>query len=134
MAEILQRPGIAAENWQARLRKLDKGRLFGRCFAAGRSTAWGTQNSSLKTFLRRTAKIAVHETWHMLGIWHCTHCRLSGSPGNRSLACCRKDTPSDKPLVPQQSIAIFCDVAITGDCLGHPMRQELRNPSQRLEA
>jgi archaemetzincin len=34
-----------------------------------------------KTFLRRTAKIAVHETGHMLGIWHCTayECGMNGS-------------------------------------------------------
>jgi archaemetzincin len=34
-----------------------------------------------KTFLRRTAKVAVHETAHMLGIWHCTHfrCGMNGA-------------------------------------------------------
>jgi archaemetzincin len=34
-----------------------------------------------KTFLRRTAKIAVHETGHMLGILHCTayECGMNGS-------------------------------------------------------
>ncbi len=34
-----------------------------------------------ETFLRRTAKIAVHETGHMLGIRHCTHfrCGMNGA-------------------------------------------------------
>ncbi len=34
-----------------------------------------------KTFLRRTLKIAVHETAHMLGIWHCTQfrCGMNGA-------------------------------------------------------
>src|SRR5262249_2268261 len=34
-----------------------------------------------KTFLRRTAKIAVHETGHMLGIQHCTQfqCGMNGA-------------------------------------------------------
>jgi archaemetzincin len=33
-----------------------------------------------KTFLRRTLKIAVHETGHMFDIWHCTrfHCGMNG--------------------------------------------------------
>ena len=33
------------------------------------------------TFLRRTAKIAVHETGHMLGIWHCikSRCGMNGA-------------------------------------------------------
>jgi len=34
-----------------------------------------------RTFLRRTLKIAVHETGHMLGIWHCTQfeCGMAGA-------------------------------------------------------
>jgi archaemetzincin len=34
-----------------------------------------------KTFVRRTAKIAVHETGHMLGIWHCIkfRCGMNGA-------------------------------------------------------
>ncbi len=34
-----------------------------------------------KTFLRRTAKVAVHETGHMLGIRHCTRfqCGMNGA-------------------------------------------------------
>jgi REP element-mobilizing transposase RayT len=36
VGEVLQRLGSSAENWQARLEKLSKGRLFGRFFAASR--------------------------------------------------------------------------------------------------
>ena len=36
MTEIFQRPGTSAETWQARLKKLREGRLFGRFFAASR--------------------------------------------------------------------------------------------------
>jgi len=33
-----------------------------------------------------------------------------------------------------KALTSFCEVAINGDCLGHAMQQELRNPSHRLEA
>ncbi|MFI5460043.1 MAG: hypothetical protein ACHRXM_31885 [Isosphaerales bacterium] len=36
MAGIFDRLGSRAENWQARMEKLSKGRLFGRFFAASR--------------------------------------------------------------------------------------------------
>jgi len=36
VAEVFERLGSSAENWQARLEKLSKGRLFGRFFAASR--------------------------------------------------------------------------------------------------
>jgi hypothetical protein len=36
VAEILDRLGTSAENWQARLEKLSKGRLCWRFFAASR--------------------------------------------------------------------------------------------------
>ena len=38
-----------------------------------------------ETFLRRTAKIAVHEAGHMLGIWHCTQftCGMNGANHQR---------------------------------------------------
>jgi hypothetical protein len=36
VAEIFERLGSSAETWQARLRKLREGRLFGRFFAASR--------------------------------------------------------------------------------------------------
>ena len=41
----------------------------------------GDPELELETFLRRTAKIAVHETGHMLGIWHCTEfrCGMNGA-------------------------------------------------------
>jgi len=36
VAGMLERLGTSAENWQARMEKLSKGRFFGRFFAASR--------------------------------------------------------------------------------------------------
>jgi len=60
--------------------------VFGQASLSGGVGVWslhrlGDPQLEPKTFLRRTAKIAVHETGHMLGIWHCTHfqCGMNGA-------------------------------------------------------
>jgi archaemetzincin len=60
--------------------------VFGQASLSGGVGVWslhrlGDPELEPKTFLRRTAKIAVHETGHMLGIWHCTHfqCGMNGA-------------------------------------------------------
>jgi archaemetzincin len=60
--------------------------VFGQASLSGGVGVWslhrlGDPMIGPKTFLRRTAKIAVHEMGHMLGNWHCTQfqCGMNGS-------------------------------------------------------
>jgi len=60
--------------------------VFGQASLSGGVGVWslhrmGDPEVEPKTFLRRTLKIAVHETGHMLGIWHCTQfsCGMNGA-------------------------------------------------------
>ena len=60
--------------------------VFGQASLSGGVGVWslhrlGDPELEPKTFLRRTAKIAVHETGHMLGLWHCTRfqCGMNGA-------------------------------------------------------
>jgi archaemetzincin len=56
-----------------------------------------------KTFLRRTLKIAVHETGHMFGIWHCIrfHCGMNG--------CNHQDEADSQPIwfCPEEEMKIW---------------------------
>ncbi len=60
--------------------------VFGQASLGGGVGVWslhrlGDPELEPTTVLRRTAKIAVHETGHMLGIWHCTRfrCGMNGA-------------------------------------------------------
>lgn len=56
-----------------------------------------------RTFLRRTLKIAVHETGHMFGIWHCTRfdCGMNG--------CNHQDEADSQPMwfCPEEEMKIW---------------------------
>jgi hypothetical protein len=55
LAEILERIGLTAETWQARLHKLRTGRLLGRYFAAARQRL---REVAERLGLRRAANLA----------------------------------------------------------------------------
>ena len=63
--------------------------VFGQASLAERVGVWSVYRygdpsagqTEYQRFLRRTLKVAAHETGHMLGIWHCTayECAMNGS-------------------------------------------------------
>ena len=100
--------------------------VFGQASLENRVGVWSLyrlrDDADFKTFLKRTLKIAVHETGHMFSIAHCTkyQCVMSGSNGlyetdKRPIDACPEDTAKiiwmtkTEPQKRYEKLTALCD-------------------------
>jgi len=99
--------------------------VFGQASMSDRVGVWSLfrlqQDADHDKFLRRTLKIAAHETGHMFGFWHCTkyECVMSGTnylgeTDRRPIDACPEDTAKiclisrSDPVKRYKALADFC--------------------------